>query len=120
MIKEADLAQFTGSTALFTHWLKILSYTEGVKFLASKTNSFWLIDAIASHQNRSLLLKHPELKEFQLWQLEVKADKTAKLTCRIDSDCEPVVTQKIEYTNFPLTQIKLYVREKVLMLPSEY
>jgi hypothetical protein len=120
MIKEADLAQFTGSTNLFTHWLKILSYTEGVKFLASKTNSFWLIDAIASHQNRSLLLKHPELKEFQLWQLEVKTDKTATLTCRTDSDCKPVVTQEIEFTNFPLTQIKLYVCQKVLMLPSEY
>ncbi|MEI2579903.1 DUF6876 family protein [Scytonema sp. PRP1] len=120
MITEADLSQFTGSETVFKHWLGTFLYTQGIKYLVDTAASGWLIDAIASYQTRTLLLQHPELKEFQLWQLEVNEDKTATLSCRADSDCNPVVVQNIEFTDFPLQHIKLYLCQKVLMLPSEY
>ncbi|WP_017654843.1 DUF6876 family protein [Fortiea contorta] len=120
MINQDDLAHFTGSSTNFKHWSKKLLYTEGIQFVAEEAQAYWLIDAIASYQTNELLSKHPELKEFQLWQLEVNTDKTAVLTCGVDSDCHPDVVQNIEFTDFPLQQIKLYVCQTVLMLPSEY
>ena len=39
----------------------------------------------------------------------------------IDSNTnQEVLRQEIEYTDFPLSHIKLYLVEKVLMLPNEY
>jgi hypothetical protein len=119
MITQADLAQFTGTTQWYQHWLKRFTYTDGVKFLADNAEAYWLLDAIASHQTKQLL-SDPMLKEFQIWKLTVNPDdKTAKLVCERDSD-DVVLTQDIPYTDFPLAEIKLYLAEGVLMLPSEY
>lgn len=58
----ASLEQFVGSTKLYKHWLGI-KYTDGVKYLANEAGAYWLIDAIASHQTRTLL-SNPRLREF--------------------------------------------------------
>lgn len=58
------------------------------------------------------------LQEFQLWQLSV-CDGHGTLTLLRDTD-DPVLTQEIEYTDFPLAQVKLYLSGDVLMLPSQY
>jgi len=64
------------------------------------------------------------LAAFQVWQLDVADDRTATLTCRADRDDAPVITQHIDYTDFPLPQIKLWAvcndQLWTLMLPSEY
>ena len=112
----AELKQFSGSCVLYKHWLNIL-YTEGIKHLAETTQSFWLIDAIASHQTRKLI-SNPYLKELQIWRLVVQ-EKSGVLICEWDTDKE-VLKQNIPYTDFPLPTIKLYLAQKVLMLPSEY
>jgi hypothetical protein len=119
MITQADLAQFTGTTQWYKHWLKRFVYTDGVKYLADEGQAYWLIDAIASHQTKQLL-SDPMLKEFQIWTLKVNLeDRTAKLICERDTD-DVVLTQEIDYTDFPLAEIKLYLAEGVLMLTSEY
>jgi hypothetical protein len=42
------------------------------------------------------------------------------LTCT-DGDSEvPIITQQIEWTDFPLPSIRLYVERGVLLLPSEH
>lgn len=65
-------------------------------------------------------MKDPVLKAFQIWQLVVHDDRSAILTVRADSDQDPVITQDIPYTDFSLPEIKLWVTNGMLMLPSEY
>ena len=59
------------------------------------------------------------LQEIQFWNLQVKPDNSAVLTCERDKD-DIALTQEIEYTDFPLKNVRLYLTNRVLMLPSEY
>jgi hypothetical protein len=117
MLTQSDLDKFSGSDELHPHWLKTFTYTDGVKFLAERGNAYWLLDAIASHQP-NLLRKNPMLQSFQIWKLTV-ADRKGILWCGSDSDKLQLV-QKIPFTDFPLPEVKLYLVDKVLILPSEY
>ena len=118
---EAGLAAHYCSDNYYAHWTRRLKYTDGVKYLAEKAGAYWLIDAIASYQGQKRL-RTERLQEFQLWGLKVDVDHTpmAVLTCRQDTDYKPVVTQEIEYTDFPLDSIELYVEGGVLLLKSEH
>ena len=112
---DSELANFTGTENHYRHWLGIL-FTDGVKFLADRAGAYWLIDAIASWQ--------PEIpraeREFQLWELTVGEDRSATLEVRPDSDQPAIINQRIQYTDFPLRLIKLYVENGVILLPSEH
>jgi hypothetical protein len=114
------LADFTGTINWWKHWTNLLAYTDGVKALAEEAQAYWLIDAIASHQINPKVARH----DFQVWTLTVSEDKTAVLQMKEDSDKQPVVTQKIEYTDFPTGKFTLWIegsgRERVLLLPSEH
>jgi hypothetical protein len=121
-ISEADLRQFTGSECLYQHWTKWLKYSEGVEYLAQKADAFWLIDAIASYQRDKRIAQDPQnmLQDFQLWTLKLH-NGGALLWLRRDSGKAhaPVIEQVIEYTDFPLEKVTLYVENGVLCLPSE-
>ena len=106
---EQDLRQFTG-TENYYNSLGLL-FTDGVKFLADSCQAYWLIDLIASYRNKR--------KEFELWQISVKNNK-AVVTMREDCGLNPIVRQEIHHTDFPFQNFKLYLRNNVLMLPSEY
>jgi hypothetical protein len=112
----AILKQFSSSTIFYKHWLG-LKYTEGVQHLAEETNCYWLLDAIFSHQTKSFL-SNPNLREFQIWHLRVE-NNSGILICEWDINQE-VLRQEIEYTDFPLSHIKLYLVERILMITSEY
>lgn len=126
-IKDA-LRNFTGTEGYLRHnpfGGKGLVVTDGVRFVAEKAGAFWLLDAILSHQRAAL--KDEMLRDFQFWRLKVNADKSALLTCERDTD-DVVISQHIEYTDFPLDEVRLYLAlgsvdgenpEYVLMLPSE-
>lgn len=116
--KTLNLQQFTGSETIYRHWLGIL-YTEGVKYLAEEAGAYWLIDAIASWQPSPQVKQDPMLQEIQFWKLRVNPDNSAVLTCERDSD-DVALTQEIEFTDFPLEEVRLYLSNRVLMLPSEY
>ncbi len=113
-----ELQQFTGSQTLYTHGLG-LHFTEGVKYLADQAQCYWLLDAIASYQPQ--LKQDSELRFFQVWQLRVD-NHSALLTCWPDTlgQGKPCVSQPIEFTDFPLPEIKLFWSEGILMLPREY
>ena len=113
---EQELRQFTGTTQHFQHWTG-LQYTDGIKYLAQTAKAYWLIDLVASYQ--SSFAKHPDLEHFQLWELTTK-DSKGLVSCAKDSGVDPSAQQMINYTDFPLSYIKLYVCNRVLMLPSEY
>ena len=110
-----ELEQFRGSDIIYKYWLG-LKYTAGIKHLAEIAQCWWLVDAIASYQPN--LQDNPKLQEFQIWHLVVQHN-SGTLICEWDTNQE-VLRQEIEYTDFPLSNIKLYLAENILMLPSEY
>lgn len=113
---EVTLAHFTGSTELHRHWSKLFSYTDGVKFLADEAGAHWLLDVIASLQKKAR--KDPMLRDIQIWVLQVFSDKRAILNCNRDP-LQTVFISRIPFTDFPLPEIKLYLENDVLCLPSE-
>jgi dipeptidyl aminopeptidase/acylaminoacyl peptidase len=132
---------FRGSTgygrsfweASFKQWGKNMQHdiTDGVQYLAEEAQCYWLIDVIASHQTKKLLADKM-LKDFQLWYLMVgdshefikpKPHHQAVVTCwgdTPDPEITPYIRQDIEFTDFPLPEIKLFLVQGVLMLPGEY
>jgi hypothetical protein len=127
---KKSLKQFTGTDNYYRHSLGI-HYTDGIRYLAQQTECFWLIDVIASHQTKRLLADEM-LRDFQVWLLVVgdshkfikpKDGYKAVITCWKDTPdvgIKPSVRQDIEFTDFPLSELKLYLCNGVLMLPSEY
>ena len=128
---EAQLSHFTGSETFTWGAFHKVIYTDGIKYLMEAANCFWLVDLIESYQNgiASGKIKSPKpdmsLKDFQLWILEV--DRTNKkqmavIRCFADDGLKASIEQKIEYTDFPLEKITLYVERgehMTLFLPSE-
>jgi hypothetical protein len=96
--------------------LSPLQMTDGVKYLADKAGAFWLLDIIASHQPKAM--QDPMLADMQFWTLKVK-DGAGVVTCERDTD-DVAITQEVDFTDFPLDEIKLYVTNGVILLPSEY
>jgi hypothetical protein len=126
--KVTQLDQFTGTEA-YHRWSLLfprMVLTDGAKFVADNGGThgaYWLVDAIASHQRTAM--KDPELRDIQFWKLTVKPDHSAVLTCRADFGREPVITQRIEYTDFDLPEIDLWVAPVdestyTILLKSEY
>lgn len=114
-----NLERYTCTDQYYKHWLNQFVYTDGVQYLAEAAGAYWLIDAIASHQPEAV--KDPMLKDFQIWKLTVTQtanSKTADLVCERDTN-NVAITQHIDCTDFPLPEIKLYLENGVLMLPSE-
>ena len=120
---KTELAQFYGTTQ-YHRWsgLTNLVCTDGVHHLAEQASAYWLLDAIASHQTSRAIQSCERLKDFQVWLLHVEAveGNGGRLECLEDSDQPPSIVQDIEFTDFPLSEIKFYVCNGVLMLPSEY
>lgn len=112
----AVLNTFIGTTEYHRHWSG-MRFTDGVKYLADAANAYWLLDVVASWQQKALL--DPALQEFQLWELFVRPDRTAAVVCSRDSEDE-AFRQEIEYSDFPLEYAKLYVEGGVILLPSEH
>lgn len=129
MLEAASLGHFTG-TESYHRWsilFRNMVLTDGALYVAKNGGShgaFWLMDAIASHQPAAR--KHRSLQDIQFWKLRVNlAKKTCVLECRADSDKPVLIKQEIEYTDFDLEEIDLWVQPGgdnlwVIMLPSEY
>jgi Family of unknown function (DUF6876) len=120
MLRKEDLDNFTG-TSLYHKWSALFPravLTDGTKFLADTAGAYWLMDAIASHQDKAL-----KSEPFQVWKLKVhRPGSFATLTCE-DGNYNKLRTQEIEWTNFPLDEIELYAQWEdyfIIFLPSEY
>jgi hypothetical protein len=122
---SADLQQFTGSEQNIRHSMnRHLVFTEGVDYVRKNAGAFWLIDDIAIANAHESQLKN---EEFQSWTLVKHANNVASLMAT-DGNNNILYAKKIDYTDFPLDEIKFYVvstedfgvGNKMLMLPSEY
>ena len=113
---QTNLSHFTG-TENYYRVMPRLVITDGVQYLASQANSYWLVSAIYSH-----LMSNAIYSEFVVARLTV-IGKTADLVLD-DGNDRVIAKQAIEYTDFPLDEMCIYCsyQEKtwVLLLPSEY
>ena len=112
---QSELSQFIGTEKLYRITSRHV-LTDGTNYLAEHAKSFWLFDAIASHLTRSYE------DYFAVARLLVN-DSSAVLTLD-DGNSNIFATQAIEYTDFPLNEIKLFCsfdgEHWVIMLTSEY
>ena len=122
-LSEADLRQFTGSEQWYRHGLvPKITFTDGAKHVADAGGAYWLLDEMALAQKFD---KKVAAEEFQVWTLlrdDAALGKTgngATLTCD-DGNGNVVASKHIEFTDFPLPEVKLYCTDNVILLPSEY
>lgn len=105
------LKRFTGSGHFYRNPLfprKV--YTEGVEFVAKNGGAYWLIDKIFATT--------PKDEPFQVWTLTVAENKGHLVVT--DGDGNELQEEHIDYTDFPLDTIVLWLVDGTLMLPSEY
>ena len=116
-LSEVQLRQFTGSENWYRHGInRAVLFTDGAKFLADQGGAYWLLDIIAIAQQHDARVSG---EEFQVWNLKVHSDRSATVYCD-DGNDNPVYTQEISFTDFPLDEVKLYFANNVIHLPSEY
>jgi hypothetical protein len=113
------LENFTGSQNLYFRETSTgrIEYTDGIYFL-QQNGCLWMIDAIASYQTQEF----KAVDDRQFWKLRVNTDRSAKLICD-DGNGNVRVTQEIEFTDFPLSKLDIYVEIRdcvFLCLMSEY
>ena len=108
---QEGLAQCHCSENYWKNDALCFQYTDGIKFLHESCEAYWLLTAISSYNRK---------EPFQVWQLKVKDDGSAVLTMQEDSGQPFKVRQEIEFTDFPLDEISLYLIDGILLLPSEY
>jgi len=117
---RTELRQFHGTAEYHKHLFPGKSpilLTDGCKYIRDECKAYWLFDAILSYQTSK------ELKDvnFQVWELkQLRKDLTWQLTCREDTGKRPLIIQSIEYSDFLLDYVKIWVIDKVALLPSEY
>ena len=120
-LKDADLAQHYGSQTC-TRWSMLfprMALSEGALYVAENggaNGAFWLMDAIASHvgsYRRDTFAVATLQKRPADWLLTID-----------DGNGKVYVKQEIEFSDFPLDSIKLYLCKNddvwVILLPSEY
>lgn len=120
MTKEellSDLPQFTGTENYYTFTpFAPLVLTDGAKYLAENAGAFWLMDIIAS------IFEIIEMNGAGFAYLTRQGDKA--LFELDDGNGDILYKEDIEFTDFPLEKILLYVMPGqdnwVIMLPSEY
>lgn len=111
----AQLAVRTGSETRYRLWTNRITHTEGVQHLAEAAGAYWLIDLITSW------CTDPKIAQENLvvWKLTVNNDRSATLAAD-DGSGHPILQLNIPSTSFPLDEIKLYLTDDTLLLPSEY
>ena len=117
---EQELRQFTGTEA-YTRWSPLFRsfvLTDGALYLAEQAKCFWLMDAVASHRGSY------KDEAFVVAKLQ-RATATNGWVLRLEDGNDGLLAdQLIEFSDFPLDEITLYVEydgtNHVILLPSEH
>lgn len=95
---------------------KKLVYSDNIKLLCTKAQSYWLLDIIGS------VLPQIQQHDFSVIKLDVyrlgNGQTKALFTCD-DGDDKVYYRQTIEFTDFPIDEISFYYENDLLYLPSE-
>ena len=115
-LKQADLYNFTGTEHYYKHPLfPRYKFTDGVAYLVESGMCLWLLTMILSLSPTV----EKKVKGFAQWKFKVNPDKTGILTCENGNE-KIVLREEINYTDFPLQEITLWMEGDVLILPSEH
>jgi Family of unknown function (DUF6876) len=116
---QRALKHFTGTESYHKHLFpgkSAILLSDGCDFIRTHCNAHWLFDAILSYQLEKVL----KGINFQLVELrQSKKNLSWLLTFREDSNLKPLISQVIEFSDFPLDYLKLYVIDGICLLPSE-
>lgn len=112
---ETNLCQFIGTEKLYRLTKRHL-LTDGTIYLAEHAQCYWLMTAVASHLTGRIE------DRFAVAKLSVTG--TSAVLTLDDGNGHVFAKQSIEYTDFPLTEMKLYCcfdgEHWTIMLPREY
>ena len=110
-----ELSQFNGTENFYRITQRHL-LTDGTKYLAEKVQCFWLMDAVASHL--------PKYFHDYFCMANLTVNGSSAVLKIDDGNGNVYATQDIDYTDFPLDEMKLYCcfdgEYWVIMLTSEY
>jgi len=110
----AELAEFVGTHQWHQHpFTREMTYTDGVKYFADRTGSYWLVDFVAT-ELFSLLSVQPFLS------IIVASDDVSCKVCVTDGNENQIVMRKFPFSTMPDGKWKFYLTDDVLILPSEY
>jgi hypothetical protein len=119
---KQELNNFSGTEHYyrFNALMPNVLLTDGTQFLAGAVKAFWLMDVIGSH-----LPSVPKDESFVVASLIKLVTGGANFALADDYPANKCyASQAIEYTDFPLDEIKLYAQfdgeNWVIMLPGEY
>ena len=118
-----DFDAFTGSLNHYSHKLPMtpeLRLTDGTKAFAEKMGAYWLMDIVATE-----FLPLLSEEDYIIFITVTVDDNNGAVIVGTDGDKGdgPVTlhTRNVEYTDLPTSSsFKFYLRDGVLMLPSEY
>jgi len=119
MKNEKELLEGLGRIKEEIIWFKPLLYprflyTNGIRYLATHGECFWLLDFIFSNQ----ILPIIAAETFQMWTIVRFGDK-ATITVS-NGDNTIIETFSLSSTSFPLSTCNLWFIQGRLILPTEY
>ena len=111
-----ELSQFTGTEEYYEHSIgrMRLLLTDGCHFVRERFQAYWLFDVVLSHQTS----KRVRDEVFQVWKLK-RFRKRWIINCT-DGNGKLLAKQIIEYSDFPLDEITIWIEDGVALLPSEH
>jgi hypothetical protein len=107
---QDGLLQFHGTENYYQYMGFV--YTEGVAYMTESCKSYWLLDIVSSYLGR--------LRGEQFVVVKLVVNERSAVVTFDDGNGNLLIKQAIEYTDFPLPEMKLFLCNGVLMLPSEY
>ena len=110
---EYNLIQFSGTESYYQFHSGIL-LTDGTKYLAEVCRCYWLFDVIASYQH------DPRISSVDLQCWTLKQDAEGWVVFCTEGEEEWLVSQRIEYSDFPLTEVEIWFANSIAYLPSEH
>ena len=113
----SDIINHANGSDAYHKYSPILGYpvaTDGVIALAEAAGCYWLLEIIGSYQTNKQLDPH-----FQVWTLVVNPDRKNGVVNGFN-DKTLIISQDIQYTDFPIDEVKLYLMDGIILLPSEY
>ena len=111
---QQALGQFTGTEKWYRHALvRALLYTEGAQFFFEETESYWLLDIIATEY-------WPMLDGHAFLLITVTSEAQQCHIIVEDGNGEQLKSKHVPFTTLMAGTWKFYLLDNVLLLPSEY
>jgi len=112
--KANDLFRGYTGTELYHQHLPGFTFTDGVKALCDKCESYWLIDFIVSYQMKQQL----KSEAFQKWEMKKMGE--GRFRIHATDGNKKVLLIKAVQSDFPCDEVEIWMDNQIMLLPSEY